>query len=458
VNLEQTTAAQLAAFATAPAAVPEGVLDRARLHLLDVLGCGLAAVGLGQGAAASAVLHDEGGAPQASVLGERERTAAAPAALASGTRCHALDFDDTHEAGICHSSAVVAPAAIALAEAGGRPTEELLDAFVLGSEVALRIAVAAADGLYARGFHPTSVCGVFGAAAAAARLLGLQTEQATNALGVVGSFAGGLLEYLSDGSATKPLHAGWAAQAGIQAARLAGAGATGPASVIDGRFGLLRAYADGGPAESISTALGERWEIARLSIKPFPACHFAHSSTWAAAELVERNELDPCDIEAIYVRIPPEGEPLVLDPLADKLRPRTTYDAKFSLPFMVAHRVLHGGLELTSFSRQAIRDKKTLELAARVRPEPFGADPPSRFAGGARIVTTDGREVDLLVEHAPGSPENPLDADWVATKFDANASLALEPGDAEALKAAVLAGAGPLEGICEPMRRAGRRA
>ena len=139
---------------------------------------------------------------------------AAVAALANGTRFHALDFDDTHEAGICHVSSVVAAAALAAGQAGGRSGAEVLSAYALGSEVALRIAVAGAEPIYARGFHPTSAFGVFGATAAAARLLGLAPEAATGALGVAGSFAGGLLEFLSDGSDTKPLHAGWAAHAG----------------------------------------------------------------------------------------------------------------------------------------------------------------------------------------------------------------------------------------------------
>ena len=217
--------------------------------------------------------------------------------------------------------------------------------------MALRIAVASSDGLYARGFHPTGVCGAFGAAAAAARLRGLGAREAAHALGVVGSFASGLFEYLSDGSATKPLHAGWAAQAGVHAALLAEAGATGPASVLEGRFGLLVSHTGSADAaEAIATGLGERWELDNVVVKPYPACHFAHSSTWAAAELCEERGLAPDDIATIVARIPPEGEPLVLDPLEAKRAPRTPYDAKFSLPFTIAHRLVHGRLEVASFS------------------------------------------------------------------------------------------------------------
>jgi 2-methylcitrate dehydratase PrpD len=430
---------QLAAFAigSAAEAIPAEVRSRAKLHVLDTVGCGIAAVGVRTAGHATETAVAQGGRREASILGEVELVPAPVAALANGTRCHGLDFDDTHEAGICHASTVVAPAALAVGEARRSSGAEVLDAYVLGSEVALRIAIAIADGLYARGFHPTSVCGAFGAAATAARLLGLEPSEAANAVGIVGSFASGLFEYLSDGSATKPLHAGWAAQAGIQAARLARAGAAGPATVVEGRFGLAVSHTDATiDAAAVVEGLGERWEVANVSIKPFPACHFAHSSTWAAAELAAEHGLGPADIEEIVVRVPAEGAALVLSPLADKHEPRTVYDARFSLPFTLAHHLVHGHLGLSAFSEHAIGDPDVLALARRVRGEPL-PDPPSRFAGGARVVTTAGDEHDRLIAHAPGSPRNPLDEDWLLAKFRANAELALDAGAASELAEAL---------------------
>jgi 2-methylcitrate dehydratase PrpD len=255
----------------------------------------------------------------------------------------------------------------------------------------------------------------------------------------VGSFAAGLFEYLGDGSQTKPLHAGWAAQAGVQAARLAGAGHTGPATVVEGRFGLVASHTDAPPTAGMADSLGDTWEIENISIKAFPACHFAHSSTWAAAELADAHGLSPNDVEQIFVRIPAEGEPLVLEPLGDKHEPRTPYDAKFSLPFTVAHHLVHGRLGVSSFSPESIRDPDVLALAQRVRAEPLGEAPPSRFAGGARVVTRAGEELDRFVAHVPGSPANPLDEDQVLTKFAANAEPALGAPATEELVNAVLA-------------------
>jgi 2-methylcitrate dehydratase PrpD len=436
-----TAAQRLALFAIEwPAdGIPAEVRERAKLHLLDALGCGLAAVGAHAGDHATTLALEQGGRPQASIIGAGELVPSALAALANGTRCHALDFDDTHEAGICHASTVVGPAALAAGEASGASGADVLAAYVVGGEVALRIAVAAADGLYERGFHPTSVCGAFGAAAAASRLFGLDASATANALGVVGSFAAGLIEYLSDGSATKPLHAGWAAHAGIQAARLAQAGATGPATVIEGQFGLLASHTRGAASGEIADGLGERWELAELAIKPFPACHFAHASTWAAAELAAEHSLAAADVAEVVVRIPTEGEPLVLTPLSAKVAPKTPYDAKFSLPFTVAHHLVRGRLDLDAFSAESIRDPEVLALAGRVRGEPLAEPAPSRFAGGARLVTRDGVEHDRFLPHAPGSRRNPLDEEFVLSKFQANAELSLAPSHARATASALRA-------------------
>jgi len=436
-----TAGRRLAAFAveTPAGSIPAEVRERAARHLLDALGCGLAAVGTDAGGSATALACEQGGRPEASVIGSAARVPAALAALANGTRCHALDFDDTHEAGICHSSVVVGPVALAAGEAAGASGREVLAAFALGSEVALRIAVAAADGLYARGFHPTSVCGAFGAAAAAARLGGLDAAQAGNALGIVGSFAAGLLEYLSDGSATKPLHAGWAAQSGVQAARLAAAGGTGPATVIEGPFGLVASHTGtlAGEPAAIAADLGERWELTELAIKPYPACHFAHSSTWAAADLIDEHGLAIADVAEIVARVPAEGEPLVLTPIEAKTAPKTPYDAKFSAPFTIAYRLMRGRLDLASFSPESVADRDVLALAARVSREPLREPASSRFAGGVRLVMRDGTEHDRFVPHAPGSPRNPLGDEFLLEKFRTNAELALDAGQAAALATAL---------------------
>ena len=456
--MTSSIADQMAEFAVSvdPAARP-GLRAVATRHLLDVVGCGLAAVGTGDGGHATAVALAAAGHGEATVLGHDARLPAAAAAFANGTRFHALDFDDTHEEGICHVSAVVAPAALASAEAEALDLPGLLDALAVGSEVALRVAVAAAPSIYARGYHPTSVCGAFGATAAAARIRGLDVGQTANALGIVGSFASGLMEYLSDGSATKPLHAGWAAQAGIQAAALAAAGATGPGSILEGRFGVFASHGEVpiDPAP-VTRGLGTDWHAERVAIKPFPACHFLHAPTWAVAELAERHGFGADDVEAIAVEVPAPGVALVLEPIASKHRPATPYDAKFSAPWTIAHHLVHGELTLTSFSPERIADPRLLELAGRITGGAWAeGEPPSRFCG-AVTVNAGGTELREVVPFTPGSPDNPLPDTVVLDKFRANASLALPADKVEALAHAFdpEASAPALDRILEPLRGA----
>lgn len=440
--MKRPIAIRLAEFSLGldPGATPPRLRGRAVRHLLDALGCGLAATGVGAGDAARRVVLEEGGSGGASLIGADRRVPAAGAALANGALCHALDFDDTHERGICHVSAVVGPTAWAVAEASGASGEELVTAYLAGCEVAVRLAAAAADGLYARGFHPTSIAGTFGAAAAAARLYALSRAQAANALGIAGSFASGLFEYLGDGSATKPLHAGWAAQAGVRAAALALAGGEGPSTIVEGRFGLLASFAgDRGDLHEISADLGSRWEFAETALKLYPACHFTHAPTWAAAKLALERGIRADQIEEVVVSIPPEGEPLVLAPLGDKQAPRTPYDAKFSLPFTIAHTLVHGELGLGSFSADSVRDGNVLALARRVRGEPWAGAVPSRFAGVATIRTSAGQRFSMRVDHPPGAPGNPVDDEALLAKFRANARLALDVAATEELAASVLA-------------------
>ena len=302
------------------------------------------------------------------MIGTAAGASASSAALANGMLCHGLDFDDTHADSICHVGVVVSPAAVAVAEATGASGRELVLALVAGSEIITRIGAAAVSGYMVRGFHPTSVCGVFGAAVAAARLHGLGPEQMASALGLTGSMAAGLFAYLGDGAATKPVHAGWAAHGGILAAELAAAGAEGPRAVFEDRFGFFAAYydQDAGALETQLADLGRRFETPRIAFKPYPACHFVHSCLDAAATLLAAHPLAPEEIARITVAVPDPGIPLVLEPVGAKRDPRTEYDAKFSLQYSIAALIVHGHVGVETYTEQAIRDPAVLELAARV--------------------------------------------------------------------------------------------
>jgi 2-methylcitrate dehydratase PrpD len=437
-------AARLADFVStlAYADVPNEVFDAAKLHFLDALGCGLAAHGLSVADHAGRAMAELGGVPEASAIGHPGRLPAPAAAFVNGALGHALDFDDTHPDAICHVSVVVFPAALAAAEAVDATGAELVTALVAGNEVVARIGAAAAPAYMQTGFHPTSVCGVFGAAAAAAKLTGLDAQATAAALGIAGSMASGLFEYLADGSTTKALHAGWAAHAGLFAARLAAHGATGPASVLEGRFGLLRSYfgLDESDLDARLADLGTSWETPRIAFKPYPACHFVHACLDAAAEATAERVLLPEEIESVIVSIPAPGVPLVLEPREDKVAPRTEYDAKFSLQFSIAAMLVNGRVGLDTFAAPMISDPRVLELARRVEYEAkdyesFG----TAFPGGVRIVTRTGDKLAAELPYQRGGLQNPMSAGEVRRKFEENATLALPEAAAGTLADVVLA-------------------
>jgi 2-methylcitrate dehydratase PrpD len=418
------------------------VVWAAKLHALDTLGCGIAAAALGEAAYAAASALEVAGQGSATAIGILEPIAPSDAAFVNGTLCHALDFDDTHPHSIVHVSASVVPAALAAAQAHEASGADVVVALVAGSETSIRLGMAAGGAFHARGLHPTGVCGVFGATVAAARLRGLDARQTANALGLAGSMASGLLEFLADGSETKRLHPGFAAQAGLAAARLAAHGATGPATVLEGRFGLFNAYLHGVDADVAGQVadLGERWETPRIAFKPYPACHYVHAPVDALAQLVAEHGLGVDDVERLVAFSDATGESLVLHPLADKIRPRTVYDAKFSLPYCLAALLVHGRLDVTSFTRAAIADPEVLDVARRVDYEVKEYSPaPDAFSGGVRVQTRDGRTLEAELRHQRGGSENPLTVDDVVEKYRANALLGLEERDVSTLESAVLA-------------------
>jgi 2-methylcitrate dehydratase PrpD len=421
--------------------LPSATVSAAKLHLLDTLGAGLAAHARGVATAGRSIAASLGGSGPSTVLGSATGVSPAAAALANGMLCHGLDFDDTHAGSICHVGVVVSPAALAVAEATGASGRELVLALVAGGEVVTRIGAAAAPGYMVRGFHPTSVCGVFGATVAAARLRGLTAERLGSALGLAGSMAAGLFAYLGDGAATKPVHAGWAAHGGIVAAELAAAGGEGPSAVFEDRFGFFAAYydLDGGALEAEVADLGARWETPRIAFKPYPACHFVHSCLDAAAALLAQHPVAPDDVERITVAVPGPGVPLVLEPAEAKRDPRTEYDAKFSLQYSIAALLVHGQVGVETYTERAIRDPAVLALASRVGHvrRAFPTYPRS-FPGWVRIETRAGVVLERELEHQRGGPDNPMHADEVAAKFRANAALALNAESIAALETAVL--------------------
>jgi 2-methylcitrate dehydratase PrpD len=438
-----TAAERFADFATSLSdeAIPDSVAEAAKLHLLDTLGCAVASYAIGIGTEGQQIMARQGGHPEATVLGVDQRLPAGSAAFANGMLSHGLDYDDTHSDSMTHVTAVVGPASLAAAEARGMGGRDLVAALVAGSEVVTRVGMAVTGRFHARGFHATAVCGVFGAAASAARLSGLSAKAATNALGIAGSFAGGLFAYLEEGTPTKPVNPAWAAHGGLLAADLAAHGGEGPSTIFEGRFGLYHAFIEADPGsvdlDSQLDDLGSRWETPRIAFKPYPACHFVHGSVGSASALLA--SIDPGEIEAIEATVPAPAVPIVLEPADVKVSPRTDYEGKFSLQYCTAAMLVTGRLDLETFGENALRDDTITDLARKVTYVVRDyATWPTAFPGGVRITMRDGRVLEADQPHQLGSPENPMSRQQVVDKFRSNAALGLDLADVEALESSVL--------------------
>jgi 2-methylcitrate dehydratase PrpD len=445
-----TLAERLAQFAASLRfeAIPAAVVDNVRLRVLDTLGLALAGSRADFAPPLLALVAREHG--PCSVLGT-DRTASPPLAiLVNGALAHGLDFDDTHAASITHASAVVLPTVFALAEARGLDGRALITAAVAGYETITRIGMAASGAFHDRGWHATAVCGPFAAAAAAGRCAALDPARLTAALGIAGSCASGVMEFLEGGSAVKRLHPGWAGHAGAVAATLAEAGVTGPATIFEGRFGFYSAFVSKPPDVAPFDTLGREWETLAVAFKPYPCCHYNHAYLDGALELRAREAIDAGSIASIECGVPAGQVPIVCEPAASKARPRTTYEAQFSLPFSVAAAFVDGGIGIDTYSPARLADARVLGLAGRVR---YVVDRDSRFPavfpGRVRVVLHDGRTVEARVDDARAP-----DRAAIVAKFRANAARALSVQRVSELEAAVLgfetATAASVLALCRP--------
>lgn len=401
--------------------VPASVRAAAARHLLDGLGTTLSAARRGLGQPAVTVARSLGGPPEASILGTTDRLSAPAAALANGVQLHALDFDDTHAVGLVHATAGVLPALVAAGQQHGADGAAVLLTAVAGYEAVCRITAASPHGFHARGLHATHIGAVLSSALITGLLAGDDTDVIVNALGIAGSAAGGLLEFLNSGSSTKQLHPGTAAMNGIIAARLAAAGATGPASVLEGDKGLYAALS-ARPADiaSITEGLGSRWETTAIGIKPYPACQLMHNALEAATQVLPKLG-NPSDVTRIVAEIHPDSVPTVAEPRAMKLTPRSAYGAKFSVQWSLAALLIDGQITADTYAAESIARPEVRELATRVElttitRAAYAADAPGRVD----IELADGRHLVGEVAASRGTIHAPMtDAD-VTEKFLAN--------------------------------------
>ena len=344
------------------------------------------------------------------------------AALVAGVSAHALESDDTHQPSSSHPGSAVFPTALALAESTKADFEAFAGAVVAGYEVIARIGEAAtAAGQYDRGFHPTGTVGVFGAAVTAGRLLGLDAAQLRSALGIALSQSAGSMAFLDGGAWTKRLHPGWAAHAGIIAARLAALGYIGPIDPIAGRSGFLQAYSDVSEPGALTAGL-ETADLAihTTSIKAYACCRYNQAPIDAILTLVRAHDITPGDVARVRVGVLEAGWSIVAEPEAEKRRPASIVDAQFSMPYAAAVAVLHRAAGTRQFRPDAIASPDAAAFMDRVdcyRSERLEAIFPRHWPAEVEIELTDGRVLREYVEGAKGDPERPLSPAELEAKF-----------------------------------------
>lgn len=416
------------------APVPDVVLKMARLHLLDIVGVGVAASSLPQGEPYRRFSAGEMGG--ISLLSGGGLASPADAALVNGGLIHALEFDDTHTGSIVHGSAVLVPVVLAMAQACKVHPDVALRSYIFGYEILIRIGLAGQGGFQRTGFQITSVAGSLVAALIASDMLGATEDESVHAMGIALSQASGVFEFLTNGSSVKSMHPGWAAHAGIIAARLAVAGMTGPETALEGTRGLFAVFARDGAGSArlkgLLDDLGTRWHITDVAFKFLPCCHYLHPFIEAAASLsVEIG--DPDGIADLILRIAPGAAPIVCEPWSDKLGPPDGHAARWSLPIMVAARLVEGKVDLETFGDRA--SSAVRSLAARCRWEPMSPNRfPAAFEAEIECHLKDGRTLTGRIDDVFGNASRPASEADVMGKFRSNAARILPTKAVSALE------------------------
>ncbi|MEM4970063.1 MAG: MmgE/PrpD family protein [Sulfolobales archaeon] len=394
--------------------IPSSVIEKAKIHILDLMGIMMAMHSDENVKKVVNMVRALGGSEESVVIGHGFRVAAASAVIANASMAHSADYDDTHLEPIIHPSCVAIPTALAMGEAMDIDGKRFVEAVVASYEVSIRIALAAGRKLHERGFHPTSVVGVFGAVAASSKILNLDPSKILNALGIAGSMASGIMQGHREGIWLKPLHPAIASHNGILASLLAMNGVEGPKMVLEGEWGFFRSYLWGEEPVfgRVVEDLGVRWETLNIAIKPYPVGHAAVAPIDTAIMLREKYGVGLSDIKELIFYLPKTAIDLVCEPWEKRIRPRNPYEAKFSVPFLAIIAIKKGWVGLRDFTWENIGDEELLKYTGKVKcihdPEYDRLAREAVIPARAKLLTTDGRAYEEEVINHRGSPKNPF--------------------------------------------------
>ena len=402
--------------------LPQDVIDRTKYLLLDYIGVAARGALSDSSRPVQRVISSLDKSQKGAVVIGTNITATPPyAALANGIASHSIELDDVVNEASLHPAVVIMTAALAAAHIAGCTGKEFVEAVVAGYEVTIKLGIALDPAAhYAQGFHPTATCGTMGAAITAARILKLDKNSMSNALGIAGSQAAGSMEFLSDGAYTKRFHPGWAAHSGIMAALLAREKFSGPGTIIEGKFGFLHAYSPKSDPAKIMNNWGKPYEVMRTSIKPHACCRYKQGPIDGILQIMRDNELSASDIENVTVSVLKAGVALVAEPEDIKYNPKSIVDAQFSMPFGAAVAILNGKATLDEYTEQNLNSPLVKEMMAKISciedPE-IEREFPKKWPAVAKIKTTTGQQYAATVDYPKGDPENPFSWEELIAKF-----------------------------------------
>lgn len=414
-------------------AIPNEVIQHAKLCLLDGVGCGLFGSTQKWGAIMSTLAVELSGAGPSSLWGRAAHASASDAALVNGTAIHGYEIDDVHQRGLFHPAAVTLPAVIALAEARDKGGRSLLAAIVAGYEVGARVSTCAGIPHQLKGYHPTGTAGCLGAAAGAANLLGLSAEETTHALAIAATQAAGLYSAVQAGAMAKRMHAGRAAQSGVLAALLAQKGFTGSPDVLETPIsGYMSTLADHADLAPFVATLGREWETATVGFKAYAACASAHTTIDAVRALMKRG-LTPATLERLTVRASKIG----MNNVGWQYKPTSITGAQMNGSFAAAVQLTDGDAFIQQYREDRIQDPEIMRLIQRIE---FKHDPDldkggaaTRHAVKVEALTRSGEVLHEYIEQRRGSTEHPIPVVEVEAKFWKTAGAVLPPSAVEQL-------------------------
>jgi len=396
--------------------IPAELVGKAKAHILDTLGVALGGSLTDHVRQTAAVVEQLGGEPQCTAISQNFRTNALEAAFLGGTCAHSIEFDDTGQ--YAHTGAGIIPGAVSLGEARRIDGKTLILAVIAGYELTARVSSAAGLAHRGRGYHPTGTCGVFGATAVGAKILGLDAKQTEGAFGTAASHASAITQYRCDGGPTKHIHPGIASRAGLLSALMAEACFVGTADVIEGQYGFLNVLSDGGDLDALTKNLGTEFGLTSSDIRPYPCCRQIHAPADLVLDMVHNKGVTADAIETMDLYVPAYSANQ--DWLINTDPPSSKLNAILSMPYSLAVAFIDGELTLRQFEENRVTDKNVHALALKLNtiedPEMTKVFPIHRRAR-LEVTLKDGNKHALEIDDPRGSIQNPLPFSDVVAKF-----------------------------------------